>query len=71
MNTRVIIGDYTFVAANKQSKSVSVIGRGICKQMNRSDAEEFFRELRTRYSPQVMPAVHRVQQTFTNCLRHK
>ncbi len=71
MNTRVIIGDYTFVATNKQSKTVSVIGRGICKQMHRSDAEEFFRELRTRYQHNVMPGVHEVRKTFTNCLRHK
>ena len=71
LNNRVMIGGYTFVSAALNSSTVTVIGRGICKQMHRNEAETFYKELRKQNPAFVMPPVHRVERVHTNILRHK
>ena len=71
MNNRVMIGGYTFVSTSFDSATVTVIGRGICKQMHRNEAETFYKELRKQNLAFVMPKVKHVKHAATNILRHK
>ena len=68
---RVQVGDYTFVSDTKDSKTVTVIGGGLNREMYRDAAVALYKELASANSVRKLSFPERQRWCGTNILRTK